>query len=416
MILNVDVVNKIATFQKRGGCIVCGNSDYQIRFTFDSEWSEFPTKTARFITNGQFTDVDFTGDYCAVPILYDTTEVEVGVYAGELKTTTSAFIGCYRSILCEVAKPSEENDRTHANEAKEAADRAEAAAEEATERVEEAVKFSTEKVETATKDAADRAEAAVVKAEEAADRAELAGGGISTEVDNRLKILEKWMNSETYEEMTAKLSVNPSGSKEYGASVTGAVITWDIDKEASYVKLTLPNGTTVDKIIESDLTETPLSKLTSYTDKNTYIITAAKTWKLDATRADGNKETKSPTATISRQYRVYWGLGTQEKDFDSGFVKSLRSQGTTLTTSKGRTLTFSGANNQYVYYVIPTALGTPTFQIGEFPIEGGFEPGVKISVDTGFKDVSNNPIMLDYNLYRSSNLLANNEAFKVYVT
>ena len=417
MILNVDVVNKIATFQKRGGCIVCGNSDYQIRFTFDSEWSEFPTKTARFITNGQFTDVDFTGDYCAVPILYDTTEVEVGVYAGELKTTTSAFIGCYRSILCEVAKPSEENDRTHANEAKEAADRAEAAAEEATERVEEAVRFSTDKVETATKEAAERAETAVAKAEEAADRAELAGGGISAEVDNRLKALEQWMNSETYEEMTAKLYVNPSGSKEYGDSVTGAVLTWDIDKEVSYVKLTLPNGTTVDKIIEADLTETPLSKLTSYTDKNTYIITASKTWTLNATRADGNKETKLPTATISRQYRVYWGLGTQEDGFDSDFVKSLQKQGTTLTTSKGRNLTFSsGADNQYVYYAIPTALGTPTFQIGDFPLPGGFEDGVKISVDTGFTDANSNPIRLDYNLYRSSNLLKNNETFNVYVT
>ena len=417
MILYVDVVNKIATFQKRGGRIVCGNSDYKIKFSFDSEWDDFPEKTVRFIWGGHYTDVDIKSDVCPVPILYDTTEVEVGVYAGELKTTTSAFIGCYRSILCEVAKPSEENDRTHANEAKEAADRAEAAAEEATERVEEAVRFSTDKVVTATKEAAERAETAVAKAEEAADRAELAGGGISAEVDNRLKTLEQWMNSETYEEMTAKLYVTPSGSKEYGDSVTGAVLTWDIDKEVSYVKLTLPNGTTVDKIIEADLTETPLSKLTSYTDKNTYIITASKTWTLNATRADGNKETRSPTAIISRQYRVYWGLGTQEDGFDSDFVKSLQNQGTVLTTSKSRTLTFSnGANNQYVYYAIPTALGTPSFQIGEFPISGGFEPGIPISVDTGFKDSNNSAIKLDYNLYRSSNLLTNNESFKVYVT
>ena len=246
--------------------------------------------------------------------------------------------------------------------------------------------------------------------------------------DDRLKSIEQWMNSETYEEMTAKLSVNPSGSKEYGASVTGAVLTWDIDKEVSYVKLTLPNGTTVDKIIEADLTETPLSKLTSYTDKNTYIITASKTWTLNATRADGNKETKSPTATISRQYRVYWGLGTQADGFDSDFItgkvdssgnvikKGLRQQGTALTTSKGRTLTFSSADNQYVYYAIPTALGTPTFQIGDFPLLGGFEAGVKISVDTGFDDSNGNPIMLDYNLYRSTNLLTNNEAFKVHIT
>ncbi len=157
MILHVDVVNKIATFQKRGGYIVCGNSDYKIKFSFDSEWSDYTEKTARFIWNGRFTDVDFTGAFCPVPIIYDATEVEVGVYAGELKTTTSAFIGCYRSILCEVAKPSEENDRLHINEAKEAADRAEAAAK---------------------------------LAEDAAGRAEIEGGGISAEVERRLTALE----------------------------------------------------------------------------------------------------------------------------------------------------------------------------------------------------------------------------------
>ena len=157
MILHVDVVNKIATFQKRGGCIVCGNSDYKIKFSFDSEWSNYTEKTARFIWNGHFIDVDFTGDLCPVPIIYDATEIEVGVYAGDLKTTTSAFIGCYRSILCEVATPSEENDRLHTNEAKEAADRAE-----------EAAKL----------------------AEEYAGKVITEGGGISAEVERRLTALE----------------------------------------------------------------------------------------------------------------------------------------------------------------------------------------------------------------------------------
>ena len=128
MILRVDVVNKIATYQKRGGSIVCGNKDYQIQFTFDSEWSEYTTKTARFIWNGSYIDVSFTGDICTVPAIYNTDELEVGVYAGNLKTTTSAFIGCYRSILCENATPSEDSDRFYANEAKEAADEAKEAA------------------------------------------------------------------------------------------------------------------------------------------------------------------------------------------------------------------------------------------------------------------------------------------------
>lgn len=194
MILNVDVVNKIATFQKRGGCIVCGNSDYQIRFTFDSEWSEFPTKTARFITNGQFTDVDFTGDVCDVPIIHDTTEVEVGVYAGNLKTTTSAVIGCYRSILCELAKPSEENDNRHINEAKEAADRAEAAAK---------------------------------AAEDAAGKLIVEGGGISAEVEQRLSALEndtapRFTTDKTLTLKNGVLSVNFATETDRSLPITAA--------------------------------------------------------------------------------------------------------------------------------------------------------------------------------------------------
>lgn len=128
MILHIDVANKVATCRKRDGNIVCGNSDYQIKFSFDSEWNAYPKKTARFIRGGQFDDVEFTGDTCTVPIITNTDRVEVGVYAGNLKTTTSAVIGCTRSVLCQEATPSVENDKAYANEAKEAADRAEAAA------------------------------------------------------------------------------------------------------------------------------------------------------------------------------------------------------------------------------------------------------------------------------------------------
>ena len=129
--LHVMVSNKIATYQKRDGFIVCGNSDYQIQFFFDEEWDAHPNKTARFIRNGEFTDVKFTGDTCPVPIIQNAYALKVGVYAGELCTTTPAVIECKHSILCAGAAPSAENNRFYANEAMEAAERAEAAAERA---------------------------------------------------------------------------------------------------------------------------------------------------------------------------------------------------------------------------------------------------------------------------------------------
>lgn len=105
--LHIIVADKIATYQKRDGFIVCGNSDYQIVFTFDEEWDAFPEKKARFNYSGMSTDVPFTGDTCPVPILRNTELVSVGVYAGDLCTTTPADIPCVRSILCRAGKLTE---------------------------------------------------------------------------------------------------------------------------------------------------------------------------------------------------------------------------------------------------------------------------------------------------------------------
>ena len=122
--LHIIIANKIATYQQRDGSIVCGNNDYQIKFTFDDEWGGYEKKMARFIWGGQFQDVEFTGDTCPVPLLSGVTLCEVGVYAGELCTTTSAFINCKPSILCPKATPSAENDKYWANEARKYADEA----------------------------------------------------------------------------------------------------------------------------------------------------------------------------------------------------------------------------------------------------------------------------------------------------
>ena len=116
-ILHVVVNNKIATYTARDGHIVCGNSDYSLKFTFDSEWDNITQKTARFIWNGKYYDVEFTGDECAVPIINDTFEVTVGVYAGKLTTTTPAVIPCDRSILCGTNTAQDEATKPYVDQA-----------------------------------------------------------------------------------------------------------------------------------------------------------------------------------------------------------------------------------------------------------------------------------------------------------
>lgn len=102
--IKIDITNKVAS-QIGTAVIVCGNDDYKITFTFDNEWGAYQEKTARFrFINAEgkkeYIDVLFSGSTCAVPILSNIDTVSVGVYAGDLQTTTGADIKCQRSILC----------------------------------------------------------------------------------------------------------------------------------------------------------------------------------------------------------------------------------------------------------------------------------------------------------------------------
>lgn len=100
--IHIMVSNKIATGD--GSRIVCGNSDYMAVFSFDEEWAAHDVKTARFVYPGgagDHIDVIFEGNTCSVPVLHNTIGVKVGVFAGELHTTTSAWFDCKKSVLCE---------------------------------------------------------------------------------------------------------------------------------------------------------------------------------------------------------------------------------------------------------------------------------------------------------------------------
>lgn len=102
--INISVAEKIATNMTPDVVVVCGNSDYTATFSFDEEWAAEADRVARFVYvkdgTSQYQDVPFTGDTVAVPTLYGVTYALVGVYAGDLRTTTPAKVLCDRSILC----------------------------------------------------------------------------------------------------------------------------------------------------------------------------------------------------------------------------------------------------------------------------------------------------------------------------
>lgn len=97
--IEISVKDRIA-WQTNRVEYICNNKDFVVNFDFDSEWEAVQNKTARFIHGGQHTDVVFTGNQCAVPVISDVTQMTVGVYAGDLQTTTPATVHCKKSILC----------------------------------------------------------------------------------------------------------------------------------------------------------------------------------------------------------------------------------------------------------------------------------------------------------------------------
>jgi len=100
MELEIIVREKVARLANKHDFAVCGNSDYKIKFDFDSEWDAYEVKTARFKYNGTYTDVVFNGCECPMPIITSAFRVEVGVYAGDLRTTSCAVLPLKKSILC----------------------------------------------------------------------------------------------------------------------------------------------------------------------------------------------------------------------------------------------------------------------------------------------------------------------------
>lgn len=84
--------------------IICGNDGYNVVFDFDEEWVAQEIKTMRvawtdtFSGNPRHIDVPFFTGSAAIPAIADAYEVQIGVYTGNIMTTTPARIPCVRCI------------------------------------------------------------------------------------------------------------------------------------------------------------------------------------------------------------------------------------------------------------------------------------------------------------------------------
>ena len=118
-------------------------------------------------------------------------------------------------------------------------------------------------------------------------------------------------------------------------------------------------------------------------------VTTTTTYTLAATSNSDIKKSKSATITFANG--VYYGKSTTST-YDSALINSLTKQ---LSNSKGRTITVNAGAGEYIFYCIPSRLGTCSFNVGGF--DGGFSKVATVNFTNSDNYAEN------YDIYKSDN-------------
>ena len=178
-------------------------------------------------------------------------------------------------------------------------------------------------------------------------------------------------------------TINPT-AVEMGSTITSITYSFDINKVPTTLTL---DGTSI----------TPRASATNQT-LGSLSVTSNKTFTLTATDSGSSSfapKTVSKTATLSFLNNRYYGVKAIPQTIDSAFILGLGNK--ELASSKAKTFSVnagSSGNGIYIWYAVPTRLGTCKFTVGGF--EGGFEPAQTVSVtnSSGYTE--------DYYVYRST--------------
>ena len=190
---------------------------------------------------------------------------------------------------------------------------------------------------------------------------------------NDIELIKKEISDLTYVEIKITEITNNIKVSEMGSTVDSVRISWKINKT--------PTSLTLDgKSIDVSATSTLLTGLG---------LTTNKTWKLKAT--DERNYSYQRDTTLSFVNGIYYGVAS-ESTYNNAFILALTKE---LSGSKAKTFTVNAGEGQYIYYCLPSRLGTPAFNVGGF--DGGFK---KVST-INFINASN--YSEDYDIWKSDN-------------
>lgn len=102
--INITVAHKVAVSDTQS--IVCDNSDYMVHWTLDEEWGAYDTKTMRTIyMDGTFEDKVFSGDTSEMPVCTVPGVVQIGLFAGDIRTSRVAILRALPSVRSAAGAP-----------------------------------------------------------------------------------------------------------------------------------------------------------------------------------------------------------------------------------------------------------------------------------------------------------------------
>lgn len=203
---------------------------------------------------------------------------------------------------------------------------------------------------------------------------------VSTEVTERLDNLQEAVDDLT--DVVGDLSYEPieitsfghnAGVKEIGSTAASVTLSWALNKDPE----------------SQDIDGTPMSLDARQYTIGTANLTGNKTYKL--TVADERDTSVSRTTTVTFLNGIYYGVGAVNVDnTNNAFIQSLTK---VLSDTRVRDFTVTANTGEYIFYCIPSRLGTPTFFVGGF--EGGFDllKNIAYTNPSGYEE--------DYAVYRS---------------
>lgn len=104
--INITVAHKVAVSDTQS--IVCDNSDYTAHWTLDEEWNAYDTKTMRTIyMDGTYTDTVFGGDTIELPVCTVPGVVQIGLFAGDIRTSRVAILRALPSVRSAAGAPAD---------------------------------------------------------------------------------------------------------------------------------------------------------------------------------------------------------------------------------------------------------------------------------------------------------------------